>query len=63
MKLLVSETVSICILMVESRTWVEFGVVDKLAVPILLGTTFIDGLINSIHMVERKIVHIVFGRY
>lgn len=43
-------------LMIESRIQVTYGVVDRLAVPLLLGTTFIDKSLKSVHSAERMIV-------
>lgn len=40
----------------ESRTHVNFGVVNKLLVPVLLGTTNMDKFAKSIQPTERKIV-------
>lgn len=40
----------------ESRTRANFGIASELVVPILLGTTYIDRFIRSIHPAERKIV-------
>lgn len=38
------------------RAHVTFGVVDRLAVPVLLGSTFIDGYVRPVHLAERKFV-------
>lgn len=40
----------------EPGTRVAFGVLAKLAIPALLGTTLIDRFVKSIHPVERKTV-------
>lgn len=40
----------------ESRTRVNFGLVNEMVVPILLGTTYIDRFMNLIHPTERRIV-------
>lgn len=42
----------------ESRTILIFRVVEKVAVPVLLGTTLNDRSIKSIHPAEWKIVSI-----
>lgn len=55
-KLKVSEIITLNICMDESQTRVTFGVVNKLAVPVLLVTKLIDRAIKSIHTAERKIV-------
>lgn len=40
----------------DSRVKVVFGVVHNLAVPVLLGYSFIDGFVKIIFRLERKIV-------
>lgn len=40
----------------ESRYQATFGMVDKLALPVLLQTTFIDKFTKTIHPAEREIV-------
>lgn len=42
--------------MAGSRRFVKFGVVEKLDVSVFLKMTFIDNVIKSIHLAERKIV-------
>lgn len=42
--------------MSESRTRVTFGAGEKLAVPVFMGTTFIEEFIKSIHPAWRTIV-------
>lgn len=54
-KLVVFGTFPLHLCMGESRTLVTLDVVEKLAVPVLFGTTFIDKFIKSIHADERKI--------
>lgn len=39
-----------------SLTLVTLSVVDKLAISVLMGTTFIDKCMRSVHRAERKIV-------
>lgn len=52
----VSGTITTYLLMGESRTFVNFGVVNELVVPVLFGTIYIDSSIKSIHPAERKVV-------
>lgn len=51
-----SQTITPHLPMAESRTRINFGVVNELVMPVLPGTTFIDKFIRSIHPVKRKIV-------
>lgn len=55
-KLVVSGTITLHPRIADSPTRVAFGVVDELAVPVLLGTAFIDRFVNSIQPTERKII-------
>lgn len=48
-KLVVSGNITLHLCMDESRILVKFDVVDQLAVPVLLETTFTDRFIKSIH--------------
>lgn len=52
--LAVSRPITIQLRMVESRTRVTFGLMDKLSVPMLLGPTFVDRLTKSVHPTEKK---------
>lgn len=40
----------------ESRTQVAFGVIDKFAVPVLLGTTTIDRAVQSSYEARRNVI-------
>lgn len=42
--------------MLESCTRLTFDVVDRLAIPVLSGTTFIEKIIRSIDPAERKFI-------
>lgn len=55
-KLKVSGTIRIHLHMCESQTYVNFGVINKLAMQFFVGAMYIDRLIKSIHPSERKIV-------
>lgn len=55
-KLEIFWTITIHICMSESRSRVNFGVIDELIVPVLSGTTYIDWFVKSIHLAERKIM-------
>lgn len=55
-KLFLSGTITLHLMICESRTLVTFGVVDKLALPVLLGMTFIDRYIRSVYPAEKRTV-------
>lgn len=49
-------TITILFRIVEPCTQIKIGVADKLAVPVLLGTSFNDESLKAFRPVERKIV-------
>lgn len=55
-KLVLSETIILHLCMCKSHIWVASSVVDKLFVPVLLRTTFIDRFEKSFHPTKRNIV-------
>lgn len=55
-RLSASETVTFHLWMDDSNTRVALGEVDKLAVPLPLGTTFIVRFMKSMHPTERKTI-------
>lgn len=54
-KLAGTGTMTLHLAMGQSRTRVTFGVIDRLAVHLLLVTTFVDKYISSIHPAKRNI--------
>lgn len=53
--IIVSGTITTHLRIDGSRTLLTFDVVDRLALPVLLGTTFIDKYIKSIYPAVRKL--------
>lgn len=54
-KLKVSAIVTLPLRMCESCTFVNLGVVNELAIPVLLAKTYIDRFMKSVHQAEWKI--------
>lgn len=55
-KVKVCGTITIHLVMCESRTSVNFVVLNELIVPVLIGTAYIDRFIKLLPLLERKIV-------